>query len=395
MVEIVSAVTVLLASLVLLTAVLFSSRPRLSTRILHEQGRVDERDVIFARFDLNPFSERIREYYDRKPGYEKTDDSIRKLPDILSPEQMFRSPLYFSLAAAEFDFLEKQLSSVDGNVSDRLFEGSAEENRSLIDTALKYLGADVWGVCSLDQNYLYSHVGRGPVPYGQAIESSHRYAVVFAVEMNYEMIQAAPRPPVIVETARRYVQAADISIQLAFWLRRIGFSARAHIAGSNYQAMLVPLAWKAGLGELGRMGVLITPRFGPRVRLGLVTTEMPLTADEPIVFGVQDFCLKCRKCALNCPSQAIPLGERVVDNGSQRWIIKREECYRFWRKAGTDCAVCISVCPYSKKDNWIHGMIRELTKRSKAFQSMSVWGDDFFYGRRPVSRGGLPLFPGL
>jgi reductive dehalogenase len=166
----------------------------------------------------------------------------------------------------------------------------------------------------------------------------------------------------------------------------MGFSARAHIAGSNYQAMLPPLGWMAGLGELGRIGTLITTKYGPRARLGLVTTSFPLKPDKKIKFGVQDFCEKCRKCAVNCPSQAIPHGEKKEDNGVLKWVLEREECYRYWRKAGTDCAVCMYVCPYSKPNNAFHNVIRNFAAKTSLARSLSVWGDDFFYSRKPLRK---------
>jgi epoxyqueuosine reductase QueG len=111
-------------------------------------------------------------------------------------------------------------------------------------------------------------VGRGPGSYGEEIILDHRFAVAFAVEMDVAMVAAAPDAPVIVETAKKYVEAARIAIILADCLRRLGYAARAHIAGSNYQVLVPPIAWEAGLGELGRLGILITPKFGPRARPG-------------------------------------------------------------------------------------------------------------------------------
>jgi epoxyqueuosine reductase QueG len=108
--------------------------------------------------------------------------------------------------------------------------------------------------------------------------------------------------------------------------------------------------------------------------------------DKPKNFGVQDFCEKCRKCAMNCPAKAIPDGEKKEDNSVLKWVLNREECYRYWRKAGTDCAVCMYVCPYSKPVNPFHDFIRILAAKSSLAQSLSVWGDDFFYGRRPARK---------
>lgn len=351
--------------------------------IVGKQEKVDERDVIFARFDLIEGTQNYMDYYGRKPENRKVDDEIRKIPDILATPHFEKSPALFSLAAAEFDFLEHQLTQVQGEVFPESVRSSPSDNTHLVKDIAKYLGADICGVSLLDQAYVYSHVGRGPEPFGQKIVLEHKYAVAFAVEMDLGMVASAPRAPVVVETGKKYVEAAKISIIVARFIRRLGYPARAHVAGSNYQAMLPPIAWMSGLGELGRIGILITERFGPRVRLGLVTTDLPLIPDVPKRLGVQEFCQRCQKCARNCPAQAIPDGDKSEESGVRKWVLNREECYRFWRKAGTDCAMCIYVCPYSKPDNSFHDFIRKMAERSSFAQSLSIRADDLFYGRSP------------
>lgn len=358
-------------------------RPR-KRQIVHSRAeRIDERDIIFARFDLKKGSQEFQQYYARRPDYRKTDDGIRELPDILSPSHNVKDPFLFALADAEFAYLERQLEAVDGAVNLRPIDRGARTHTDLLKQVIRYLGGETCGVCELDASYVYSHVGRGPEPYGREIRQDHAFAVAFTVPMDYGMIASAPQAPVIVETAKKYVAAAGIAAIAAGMIRRLGYSARAHMAGSNYQAVLPPLAWKAGLGEMGRLGLLITPQHGPRVRLGLLTTDLPLIPDRPVAFGVQDFCRVCRKCADNCPSQAIPDGEPSPHNGSVRWVIDREECYRYWRRVGTDCARCVYVCPYSKPDTRLHGWIRAAASRSTLAQSLFIKGDDWFYGRRP------------
>jgi len=362
---------------------LVPSLKKRSVEIVGKQEKIDERDIIFARFDLVEGTGNFKEYYERKQGYRKIDDEIRKIPDILASSHFNKNPELFSLATVEFDYLEHQLTQVQGEVFERMTQSSPAENTRMIKNIIKYLGGDICGVCLLDQAYVYSHVGRGPEPYGQKIVANHKYAIAFALEMDLGMIASAPRAPVIVETGRKYVEAARISITTASFIRRLGFPARAHIAGSNYQVMLPPLAWKGGLGELGRLGILITGEYGPRIRLGLITTDLPLVPDAPRSLGIQEFCRKCQKCARNCPAQAIPYGDKSEENGVLKWVLDREECYRFWRKAGTDCAVCISVCPFSKPDNSFHNLIRGVTERSSFAQGFSIRADDFFYGRSP------------
>lgn len=378
--------SVFILTMAAISSLLLSPSKKKSIKIVGQQKRVDERDIIFARFDYKEGTEIFDDYYRRRPEYKDIDNKIRKIAEVLSPSHIKKSPWLFSLAAAEFDFLEHQITEVSADKNKEKFNSSPAENTRRIKKVIGYLGSEACGICLLNQPYVYSHVGRGPEPYGKQIELEHKYAIVFAVEMDTAMIASAPRAPVIVETGKKYVEAARISITAALLIRRLGYPARAHIAGSNYQAILPPLGWKAGLGELGRLGILITRKFGPRARLGLVTTDLPLTPDRPKALGIQDFCQKCKKCARNCPAQAIPYGDKTEENGVLKWVLNREECYHFWRKAGTDCAVCIYVCPYSKPVNIFHDSIRKMTEKSAAAQGLSIWGDDFFYGRFPLRR---------
>jgi len=96
--------------------VLFSPLKRRLTEIVGGQIKVDERDIIFSRFDYREGTETYEEYYTRRPEYKKIDDEIRKIPDILSPLHMKKNTFLSSLASAEFDFLEHQLTQVSGNM---------------------------------------------------------------------------------------------------------------------------------------------------------------------------------------------------------------------------------------------------------------------------------------
>ena len=123
----------------------------------------------------------------------------------------------------------------------------------------------------------------------------------------------------------------------------------------NDTAQNIPLAIDAGLGELGRLGLLLTPEFGARQRICKVFTDLPLEADKPIDFGIQKFCETCLHCAHVCPSQAIPRGERSLERtsmsnrpGIKRWHINVAKCYLFWvSNKGIDCSNCIAACPWS------------------------------------------------
>ncbi|HRW47387.1 MAG TPA: reductive dehalogenase, partial [Caldilinea sp.] len=136
------------------------------------------------------------------------------------------------------------------------------------------------------------------------------------------------------------------------YIRNLGYNA---VASMNDTALAIPLAIKAGLGEYGRNGLLITKEFGPRIRLGKVFTDMPLAYDAPIRFGVKEFCQVCRKCADGCPVKAIAQGEPSTERhnqsnirGVRKWSVDGEKCFGYWAAQNSDCSICIRVCPYNK-----------------------------------------------
>jgi reductive dehalogenase len=143
------------------------------------------------------------------------------------------------------------------------------------------------------------------------------------------------------------------------------------------------MAVDAGLGEVGRIGYLITKEFGPRLRLAAVTTDLPLVPDEPVDIGVEDFCGLCKKCAVCCPSQSIPAGDMAEVNGSLRWKLDEATCFDYWAKVGTDCGVCMRVCPWSHARSFPHRMIVWMVARNRTARRLFLVLDDIFYGNRP------------
>jgi epoxyqueuosine reductase QueG len=133
--------------------------------------------------------------------------------------------------------------------------------------------------------------------------------------------------------------------------------------------------------------LLMTPEQGPRVRLGVVTTTLELVADERIPDEtVIDFCTFCQKCAQNCPSKSIPCDDRQEIDGALRWRIDPESCFLYWNVMGTDCGICMKVCPYSHPNTAPHNMLRWGIARSGFIRRGALWLDDLFYGKRPERR---------
>lgn len=355
--------------------------------------RYDERDIMFARAWLKPGSAEYEAYYALRPENKATDDTTRALPGLLSPDSREARPHVFAATGATFDHIEHLRGRADGpQAAQRLPLGPPAATAYLKGLA-RYWGARAVGVTELRPYHVYSHVGRGAGQYGAPIDLNHAYALAFTVEMAHDMVGTAPAAPTLLESARQYGAAAVIALLLADTLRAMGYPARAHVDG-NYRVIAPLVAWDAGLGEFGRLGLLMTPDLGPRVRLGVVTTDLPLLPDgrrpDPPVL---DFCTVCEKCARNCPVRAIPFGPRTEINGALRWRIDQEVCYRYWCAAGTDCARCLAVCPYAHPDTAWHNLIRRSARRSGLARRAILHLDHLFYGARPQPRPAPPWLP--
>jgi ferredoxin len=350
------------------------------------KNRFDERDIVFARARLKSGTPEFETYYSMRPENRAVDDKFRKLPGLLSPNAKKADQTIFASAEASFQLTEALREEVDGVVSSVVVEETPEHNTTYIKSFVRYLGAVSVGITELKPYHVYSHIGRGSGKYGAPISLDHRYAIAFTVEMDHSVMRLAPEAPVVMESARQYVEAAKIAIILGYWIRSQGYPARAHIDG-NYRVIAPLVARDAGLGEIGRIGILMTPELGPRVRLGVVTTNLPLIPDSRIDGrSMLDFCTFCKKCAENCPSHSIPFDDRVEIDSAWRWRIDADTCFRYWNAIGTDCGICMAVCPYSHPNNWAHNAFRWAIRRSGFARRAALWMDDLFYGRKHAPR---------
>ena len=257
--------------------------------------------------------------------------------------------------------------------------------------AAEFFGASLVGICKLDRRWVYSLAylltSKGGKEIENHIPNKYQYAVAIAVEMDYESINCSPAGPSSVATGLGYSQMAFTAGLLAHFIRGLGYGA---IPCGNDTACSIPIAIDAGLGEMARNGLLITPRYGPRVRLAKVFTDLPLVPDKPIEFGVWEFCRICEKCAKKCPSKSIMFGEPTpaphnISNreGVMAWHINAETCLEFWADNGMDCSNCIRSCPFNKPSGVLHDMVRWGIHNTPGLNKCFLWGDDAFgYGRK-------------
>lgn len=346
----------------------------------HRKNRYDEREIMFARMRMRPGSDNYQQYYRVHPGDKAGDDAIRA--NGWHARENLPSQLMDIAADASFLAVGTLRDQVDGPVAEEKKEIPEEKRNAFIIGLAKHFGALDVGITELKPEHIYSHIGRGEGEWGAEIELDHTHAIALTVEMRREHIQSAPRQPNMAESAVQYAHAGLTAVMLAAALRGMGYAARAHIDG-NYRVICPLVARDAGLGEIGRMGLLMTPAQGPRVRLAVVTTNLPLEGHVyELNAALLDFCHRCTRCAENCPAKALPLGERKVIDGALRWQVNQQQCYHYWTKAGTDCGRCMAVCPLSRGNHWIHRLVRKAILRSALFRRVYVPFDRWLYGDR-------------
>jgi len=346
-------------------------------------NRIDERDTMFSRKELKEGTDRFEEYYKNNPDKKILDDNFRSRPGLLKPGSTQYNPFQFAAADSSFETIAELHSMVDGEPLENPVKIKVDEITEFIKKWSLKLGAKDCGVTELQDYHLYTTGGRGE-RYGKPVLNNHKYAIAFTTEMNKRMIQSAPTGSIVMESAQQYLDSGTVAIQVAKFIRNLGYSARAHIDGS-YQVVCPLVARDAGLGEIGRMGLLMTPRLGPRVRISVVTTDLPLLIDNRKPdYSATDFCRMCKKCAVACPSKAISFEDKKDIDSVKRWQINSEACYTLWCTFGTDCGRCIAVCPYSHPDNLFHNIIRFGIRNSKIFRWFAVKMDDAIYSKKPV-----------
>ncbi len=345
-------------------------------------GQIDERDIMFSRKLLSPGTQLYDEYYADKPKQKKPDDIFRKLPGLLSEKSSMYEPFTFTMASAIFGAIDDMKDLVDGEINHIQEKKSPETFSLLLKNWLIKQGCVSSGIADIQDYHYYSYVGRG-AEVGKPVILRHKFGIVFTVEMRKEMVDCAPHGPTVMESAQQYMNVSTLAIQLARMIRKMGYTARAHIDG-NYRLICPLVARDVGLGDIGRMGLLMTPQLGPRVRIGVVTTDFPLLTDRRKVNpGMINFCDICKKCAQVCPSNAISFSGRYDINNVHRWQIDQEACYTLWCKLGTDCGRCMAVCPYSHPDTFLHNVIRQGINHSSLFARFALLMDNFFYGPKP------------
>ena len=236
----------------------------------------------------------------------------------------------------------------------RIDLGTEQQATNEIKKIALAFGAGLVGITNYDSRWEYSQKFSDMSTTSRPAEIPDHLnnVIVIAQPMDYELVRTVPSALSGSATGLGYSHDTLVVLSLSQYIRNLGYEA---VGSMNDTSLAIPYAIKAGLGEYGRHGLLITPKYGPRVRLGKVYTNLPLSHDKPISFGVKEFCGICRRCTKGCPVKAIPDGapSNAIYNqsnisGVTKWSVDGEKCFGFWTAQNSDCSICIRVCPYNK-----------------------------------------------
>ena len=337
--------------------------------------RKDERDIMFSRMIYRRGTTQYEDYYSRHPEKKQIDDELRSRSELFSSETPTFDKILSPAADANFDFLTDIRHLSEGvPVGEKTIVEASEVSHILKNLTLHY-GAKDASIVHIDEQSYYSHRGRLLDNYGDSVDTSLRTALIFTVAMAYGPLNTAPAVSQSVETSRAYIEAAVISLQISYLIRNLGYNARCHM-DANYLMPLVPLAVKAGLGVIGRNGLLISRTNGCFVRLGAITIDMPLEADSRDKLDIARFCKICRRCIITCPGQTVSDSQNP-----EEWRIDQEKCYGRWRHLGTDCGICISTCPIGQ-DITVDEITKMNNKEIKKF--IGDYNDEYGSRKRTV-----------
>ena len=214
------------------------------------------------------------------------------------------------------------------------------------------LGAGVVGVTRLQPSDLYD-----------GVELDYEFAICIGTPMDREEMQHVPHARAAREVQRSYGEVAGVAIELAEYIRSMGWPAMAYGDPRSTDLLQIPLAIRAGIGQLGKHGSMICREYGSNFRLSTVVTHLPLKIDKPVDIAVDDLCVNCRRCTIDCPPSAIN-DEKQWVRGEHRWYVNFDKCVPYF-SATYGCAICIEVCPWSEPDRGFKLSETLLAKRNK------------------------------
>jgi len=173
----------------------------------------------------------------------------------------------------------------------------------------------------------------------------YEHAICLALEQDYWQTQTIPSMEAEFAHFGTYEVEGALALDLADFIRDLGYRAQIHSPNDN-SAAYIPMFVEAGLGQLGANGQLLSPHFGNRSRLIIISTDAIVTYDEPVDYGIHKFCEMCQVCVNRCPGRAL-VKEKVFWRGVEKHKLMYDRC-RPVMATYEGCGVCMLVCPVQR-----------------------------------------------
>jgi epoxyqueuosine reductase QueG len=177
------------------------------------------------------------------------------------------------------------------------------------------------------------------------LEYSNAIVLTFPMDMN--IINGVPSEKTQKLNEKLYEKLGDITYDLSDYLRKDGFATQAvHPFGGLVD--LSKLGQEAGLGYIGKNGLLISPELGPRLKVSAIlsTIENLPYFQKNSHEWIKDYCKRCGKCIKGCPYDALI----EKDDKLAKANIIAEKCIG----CSQGCTFCIESCPFFKNGyNWV------------------------------------------
>ncbi len=205
-----------------------------------------------------------------------------------------------------------------------------------IKTKARELGFGEVGITKLDLRYIFKY---------KKSWAKFPHAICLAWEQDYEPTQTAPSIEAEGPHFGVYRTMGAVALDMADYIRSLGYHAQVHSPNDNSGAY-IPMFVEAGLGQLGANGQLLSPHFGSRARLMLISTEAKVTYDQPVDYGMHSFCNICQICVNRCPGRAL-MRDKVMWRGVEKNKLIYKRCRPVMAQY-EGCAVCMKVCPIQR-----------------------------------------------
>jgi Pyruvate/2-oxoacid:ferredoxin oxidoreductase delta subunit len=259
---------------------------------------------------------------------------LTKLQSIKA--QLAGFPKTVPLIISSVNDIKKSLKTITKSTDSPKTEISRDELMEL-ETDCRNLGIGAIGYAKVPRKYIFQH---------KAIR--YENAIVLAMEMDKEKLELAPSKETGVMVHKTYNKLGKISLRIAKQLKAKGFGIHAGHALMG-QVLYPALAVEAGMGWYGKHGMLITPEFGPIVRLTAIYTSiknLPFSTENPHAW-IEEFCKNCKLCVKKCPPKAISKKSEVDTNGLIK-AINTPKCFlEFAENQG--CSICLKTCLFNQR----------------------------------------------